>query len=193
MTFALPHVGPRSITPRLISTGADMPGGIGPDQRFMTAGADRYALDFKYPPMTRGQAEALIGALLRASREEVTATVPQPGLVVGAPGARAIGADVSSGATVLPVDGAAGYVVRSLQFFNVVAPDGRRYLHATTQANVIAGNIVIAPALRIIGTAGLVLDFVNPVIQGFVQGRETPWSVDEARHYGVAFTVKERK
>lgn len=194
MTFALPtNLGPRTITPRLLSNATEPPtGGGGADQRFLTLGS-RYAVDVKYPPMKWENASLLIAALLRAEREEVTMAWPQPGFTPGAVGARTVSALTSANATVLPVAGGAVYTARPLQFFNLVGADGRRYLHSVVQQNNIPGNIIIAPALRIEATAGLALDFATPLIQGFVQGRETPWSVDEAHIYGVSFTIKERK
>lgn len=162
-------------------------------QRFTNVGTGKWALDITCPAMTLAMAEALVGGLLRAQREEVTLPWPQPGRIIGAPGARTIGAASSSNATVLDVAGGAAYPARALQFFNVVGPDGRLYLHSTTQANQLPGSIAIAPALRIAGASGLALDFATPKIQGFVVGKETAWTVDTARHYGVAFTVMERK
>lgn len=195
MTFALPQIkAPAAMTPRLVS-GYSEPttGDGGVVQRFQTAGAGKYAVDVKFPPMDFADASALVGALLRAAREEVTMKWYTPGLTIGAPGARTVSALTSANATVLPVAGGAAYVVRPLQFFNVVGPDGRLYLHASTQANEIPGSLIIAPALRVEATAGMALDFATPKIQGWVQGKDTPWTVDTARHYGVSFTIMEAR
>lgn len=196
MTFPLPQIkAPRTMTARLIS-GYSEPavGEGGVTQRFMSAGAGKYAVDVKYPPMDFEDASTLVAALLRASREEVTMKWQQPGLVIGAaPAASGGNPNSSANATVLEVVASYAYVVRALQFFNVIGPDGHRYLHAATQANQIPGPLVVAPAVRIPVTGVTVLDFATPKIQGFVQGKETPWTVDEARHYGVAFSIVERK
>lgn len=194
MTFALPIPKRTKMAVRLTGGFAEPETGEdGVQQRFASVGAGKFVLDVSCPPMTFSEASALVGGLLRARTEQVTLPWPQPGLVVGAPGARTIGALTSSNATVLPVAGGAAYIVRALQYFNVVGPDGRLYLHSTTQANEIPGSLIIAPALRITGTAGLALDFATPKIQGWVQGKETGYSVDVVKHYGVAFSVGEAK
>lgn len=196
MTFALPVPKRTKMKPRLVGgheEPATGPGGV--VQRFTDVGTGKWALDVTCPPMTFDEASALVGGLLRAQREEVTLPWPQPGLVIGNPGtAHRVDGAVSANATVLPVYMGAAYVVRALQFFNVVGPDGRLYLHAATQQNQVPGSLVIAPALRIPGISSTtVVDFANVRIQGFVQGKETAWDVDTARHFGVAFSVMERK
>lgn len=196
MTFALPYVGPNKTVPRLIGGFMDQSGTDAPDQRFTRAGSDRFAVDIAYPPMTYDQASTLVAALLRAQREEVLVKWPQPGLVLaspGQPGARTVDTLSSANATVVRVAGGVAYVGRPLQAFNVIGPDGRRYLHLLTQSNVIPGDVFFSPPARIEMTPGLTLDFATPMIQGFVQGKETAWSVDVVKHYGVQFTVKERK
>lgn len=195
MTFALPIPKRAKMVARLIGGHVDPPGGKGSvQQRFLNVGDGKYAVDVTCPPMDFNDASALVGGLLRAQREEVTMPWIQPGLVntVAAP-TYGVDPGSSENATTIGVSGGGENVVRAFQFFNVIGPDGRRYLHAATQANVVPGTLLIAPALRIPAGSQTVLDFVTPLIQGFVQGQETPWTVDAARHYGVAFTVMERK
>ncbi|AYD87668.1 hypothetical protein W2_gp016 [Caulobacter phage W2] len=195
MTFAFPAIlGPAKIKPRLLSPFVEPESNSGDvETRFLSPGA-RYALDVEYPKMTAENAGLIVGALLRAATEEVTMPWPQPGLVVGTPGARALNAGASANARIIDVGGnAAAYSVRGGQFFNIVAPDGRRYLHASTQTLNVPGSLRMAPAARLELTAGWALDFTTVLIQGFIQGPETGWDVDTAKHYGVSFTIRERK
>lgn len=194
MAFQFPTTkSPRKMKPRLISA-AHTPdaGGGGVDQRFISLGS-RFAVDVTMPPMVYADARLVVAALLRAEREEMTMLWLQPGLSVGTPGARTFGSATTANATVVPVAGGAVYTVLAGQFFNVTDADGRPYLHAAVQTNNIPGNLIIAPALRNDFAAGRAYNFVTPIIQGFVQGRETSWDVDEAHHYGVSFTIKESK
>lgn len=194
MTFALPIPKRAKMAVRMIGGHVEPPtdkGGV--VQRFTNVGSGKFALDITCPPMEMDEAAPLIGGLLRAQREEVTLPWPQPRLAIGAPGARTVGVASSSNATVLDVAGGAAYLARALQYFNLVGPDGRLYLHALTQANQIPGSILIAPATRIEADAGLSLDFATPKIQGFVEGDVTTYTVDTACHAGVAFSIVERK
>jgi hypothetical protein len=194
MVFAWPTIlGPTSTTPRLIAPRQepeDNTGGV--ETRFQSPGA-RWSLDVTYPPMSYENARQLIGALIRSEGEEVTYVWPQQGLTIGAPGARAMGAAASSNARIIDVGGnAAPYTVRGGQFFNIVDADGRRYLHAATQTVSIPGSLRMGPASRLELPSGMVLDFANVLIQGLVQS-SVEWNVNVAKHYGLSFTIKERK
>lgn len=135
------------------------------DTRFLAPGS-RMALDLTYPPMSVEDAGILVGALGRAESEEVLYPWPQPGLVIGAPGVRTMGLDVSANARVIAVAGnTTAYLARAGQFFNIIAPDGRRYLHYGTQPANLPGNMRIVPATRLEVPAGWSLDFATPMIQ----------------------------
>lgn len=193
MAFDFPNdLGPRKMKVRLLSNVIEPESnGIGADQRFAQTGS-KFAVDVTYPPMTHNRARRLIAALLRAEDEETVFTFRQPGLVVGNPGARTIGAAVSANARVLPMAGGAAYTVLGGQFFTLVGPDGRPYLHAAVQTNNVPGNLLVRPPIRLPGTVGMVVDFVNVRLQGFgPKGME--YDVDEAHHYGLSFSIKERK
>lgn len=194
MTFAFPTTkSPRKMKPRLISAAQEPEGnGAGVDQRFITLGS-RFAVDVTMPPMRYADARLVVAALLRAEREEMTMLFLQPGLSIGAPGARTVSPIAAANATVVGVLGGSVYTVLGGQFFNLTDADGRKYLHAAVQTNNIPGNLIIAPALRQDFAVGRAYDFATPVIQGFVRGKETAWDVDEAHHYGVSFTIKECK
>lgn len=193
MTFAFPAPKTRKMKGRLLSAAQEPENnGGGVDQRFLALGS-RFAFDVVCPPMAYDTARVVVAALLRAEREEVVMDLIQPGLTIGNPGPRTVGGFTSSNATLLSVAGGAAYPAGVFQFFNLQAPDGRLYLHAVVQSGGIPGVVRVAPALRTDFNAGAPVDFATPKIQGWIGkgGRETPWDVDEAHHYGVSFTITE--
>ena len=193
MAFDFPNdLGPRKMKVRLLSNVIEPESnGIGADQRFAQPGS-KFAVDMTYPPMTHDRARRLIAALLRSEDEETVLYFRQPGLRVGAPGWRTIGSDVSANARVIPVAGGDAYTALGGQYFTLVGPDGRPYLHAVAQTNNMPGNLIVRPPLRIPAPTGTGLDFVNVRLQGFgPKGME--YDVDEAHHYGLSFSIKERK
>lgn len=194
MAFDFPNdLGPRKAKVRYLSNAIEPEtNGIGADQRFSQPG-DKYQVDVTYPPMTHDRARRLIAALIRAQTEETIFTFRQPGLKTIPAGVRTIGPTaVSANARVVPVAGGSAFTLGGGQFFSLIGPDGRPYLHATVQTNNVPGTIVVGPPLRIPGTVGLVLDFANVRIQGFGP-KGVEYDVDEAHHYGISFSIKERK
>lgn len=199
MTFALPDFttlnSPAEIAPFLIEAGVESEAHlVGVDQVYASLGA-RLGANVTLPPMEHDVARMWIGALLRAVEggEEVTMEWLQPGFDPGAPGNRFVDEPSSANARVIAVRDAAApsaYVAKQGQFFNLTK-GGRKYLHAVGQTGT--ASLIITPALRVAVVDGDPLDFASPVIQGRVTGDSSRWTVNTAHHYGMAFTIRERK
>ena len=194
MAFDFPNdLGPRKMKVRLLSNVIEPESnGIGADQRFAQPGS-KFAVDMTYPPMSHDFARRLIAALLRAETEETTVRFRQPGLSPAqaeAVGWRTFSAPSSANATVMQLGGD-GQTVLGGQFFSVLRTDGRPYLHAVVQTNNIPGALVIRPPLRIPTSDALGATFNDVKLQGFGP-KGVEWDVDEAHHYGLSFSIKER-
>jgi len=194
MAFDFPNdLGPRKMKVRLLSNVIEPESnGIGADQRFAQPGS-KFAVDMTYPPMEYGRARRLVAALLRAETEETVIYFRQPGLSAAqqaAVGHRGFASPSSANATVVNLDGAAATILAG-QFATLVSTDGRARLVAAVQTNAVPGPIVIRPPLRIPTSEAVGLDFISVRLQGFGP-RGVEWDVDEAHHYGLSFSIKER-
>jgi len=197
MAITLPITpSPRSITPRLVSRRRDLePTFNGPTSRIRRIGS-RWSIDFELPPMGYVDAMAWVAALTSAEADTVMLKVPQPDFDVGAPGSPLVNGGSQLGAT-LDLDGFhPGYIARAGQWFNLTV-SSRTYLYqvATTQVAVLdaMANMAISPMIRRSPADNAAVEFANPMIEGFLSGRETGWTVDVARTVGLAFTVTERE
>ena len=200
MPFMLPTAyGPANASPFIITGESSSEAFlVGVDYKSLPLGS-RMGVDVSMPPLEYDDdARLWIAALGRAERgEEVLMEWLQPGLTIGAPGDLRVGGPSSANATAITVRKAAGgastYGALAGQFFNVIDAEGRRYLHAV--AMDAATPLSMFPRLRLPVVDGMVLDFATPMIQGFIvpNGGKYGWNVDNARKYGIQFTIKERK
>jgi hypothetical protein len=144
--------------------------------------------------MEYDRARRLVAALLRAETEETVVYFRQPGLSVAqqaAVGHRGFASPSSANATVVNLDGPAATVLAG-QFATLVAADGRVRLVSAVQTNAVPGPVIIRPPLRIPTSEAVALDFISVRLQGFGP-KGVEWDVDEAHHYGLSFSIKERK
>lgn len=195
MAVTLPTTpAPRSMTPRLISRRRDLePTTSGPTTRVRRLGS-RWAIDFELPPMTYADAMAWTAALASAEADTVLMRVSQPGFSPGSPGTPLVNGASQLGAT-LNLDGfATTYPAKAGQWFSLIIAS-RRYLYQvatdkTAAAGVMAA-LAINPMIRKSPTDNAVAEFATPIIEGFLTGRETSWTVDVARTVGLSFTITE--
>jgi hypothetical protein len=205
VVFAFPAVvdsnrrilAPSKATPHLLSANLEPESNAGDvDTRFIQAGG-RMSLAVEFPPMPHRTAAAVVGALIRAESEEMSFPWPQPGFNIPPPGGPLNTASlISANARQMNVASAPAYVFGPSQAFNFVL-GGRTYLHLATEGTTEASGpafLRFGPSTRLEIPAGTVIEVAAPVIVGFVQNNgDTAWDVDNARHYGVSFTIKERK
>lgn len=191
MTFALPtwpgHV---SADPFIINRNAE-PEPIlnGEAQRFLRTGS-KMGLKVVMPPMEFEDARLWIAALMRAERELATYEWNQAGFTPQNVGATVVGDPSSANATVVSVAGlTGGSVILGGQWFNHTTAGVKRLYNVSQTGNT---PLIIAPPTRTPFLAGEALDFVTPVIEGWVKsGLE--YSVNVAQHYGFEFTISEAR
>ena len=197
MAVALPaDPAPQRVTPRLRRFGNDLtPVGGGPVTRVRRLG-DRFSLDVQLPPLDYAdQAMKWIGRLARGTADTVTLPVPQPGLNIGTPGAPRVNGAGQLGMT-LNVDGfTPGYVMREGQFFSIIT-GGQRFLYVCTADTVATGGAMVLPfepMLRRQPANDDVIEVAQPIIEGFIEGRESSWTVEAAFNVGLSFKIDERE
>lgn len=195
MTIVLPtSPWPLTSSPRLISKRRDIEPDLGgPTQRVQRLGS-RWAIDFELPPMDYVDAMAWVSALVAADAEVVRMAVPQPGFDTGEPGSPRVNGGGQQGQT-LNLDGFSAYSAKAGQFFSIAHATGR-HLHMVRQDQTpVAGVVALAfrPMLRKSPADNTVIELQTPMIEGFLSGRETGWTVDFARTVGLSFTITERE
>ncbi|KQN33621.1 hypothetical protein [Sphingomonas sp. Leaf38] len=170
------------------------PTGPGAAQRLERLGS-RFALD-----LVTGQLRwiedrrAWISALLRGVSDTVLYPVPQPGLVIGDPGAPRISGSGQAGQSLVLTGFAAGYGIRDAQMFSIVI-GGQRFLYAATGPVSADGSgaatVPIWPPLRRSPNADDVCEFAVPIIEGALSGNEKGWTDERAHTVGLSLTISE--
>ena len=195
MTIALPAApSPRSVSPRLISNRRDLEPALGgPTQRVQRVGA-RWALDVEMPPIPYDAAMAWVAALVAGDAEPVRLALPQPGFDTGEPGSPRVNGGGQAGRSLI-LDGFGAYTAKAGQFFSIAHASGRHLHMVRADLAAAAGAMALAfePMLRRSPADNTVVEFETPMIEGFLSGRETGWTVDLARTVGLSFTITERE
>lgn len=198
MAITLPtSPAPRSMTPRLVSRRRDLePTFNGPTTRVRRLGS-RWSVDVEMPPMRYAEAMAWIAALTSAEADTVILRLPQPDFDTGSPGTPLVNGAGQLGAAI-DLDGVTvGYLVKAGQWLNLTA-SGRSYLYQVVadrfpDGSGVLPDLAINPMIRRSPADNSAVQLATPVIEGFLSGRETMWTVDVARTVGLAFTVTERE
>lgn len=196
MAIALPtNLAPTAMTPRLISRRRDIePTFGGPTTRIQRLGS-RWAFDVEMPPMSYVEAMAWVAALARAEGDTVTLRLPQPGFNVGNPGTPLVNGGSQLGASI-NLDGFGAYTAKAGQWFNVTI-SGRNYLYQVAEDKAAASGAMtglkINPMIRRSPPDNAPVNFTAPVVEGFLQGRETSWTVENAMFVGLSFSIVERE
>jgi hypothetical protein len=155
----------------------------------------RFGITFKLPPMRHNNVAALewIGCLLRGKLEGVIWEWPQPDLVTLGDG---LVKTAVAGGNVVNLKGMVnGSIPRKGAFFAFVH-GGRRYIHNVFNANTVVGgetSINFTPALRVPLSVDDAVEFGPIRIQGYLEGENFSWTIDEARTNGLEFTIVEEE
>lgn len=187
---------PNSATPRPLDFGGwqePIAGGV--ESRLDRPG-NRFALDLTTPNL-RPEPDGRIWAsrLVLGLGLIVRTAFLQPGFDIGAPGTPVVNGAGQAGTTINLRGFAAGYTVREGQFFHLVDPAGRRYLHAAA-ADVTANGsgvaaVPISMPLRAQFADGAVAGFAAPTIEGKLSGNDKGWTQIVAKTRGLSFTISE--
>lgn len=185
----------RSATPRFLDFGSTQRSPLGgPDLRVNRLG-DRFAVDYQLPPMKNDQARVWIARLIRGRREAVRAYFPQPGFSSSAYPNGVNAHYRGTNRANLWLTSAPTRHLKEGQFFTVVLADGSLRLHYVTEdASTTGPNVEVGywPPAREDWANGLIIQGNPAMIEGYVSGDESSWNIDEARVYGLGFTVSEK-
>lgn len=173
-----------TVTPRLVRTSGDLVSPLGgPTQRITRLGS-RYAFDVDLPTLDAACAAKWLSAPLQAEAEGQTLGLTVPQMIdtdnlVGVTGTGAVGSNRVTWAGAAPSAG---------QWFSFVS-GGRHYLHLVTSTDGAAKLARVSPLLRVAMPIGTALEFIAPVLEGFVE--ETQWSLEFFKFVGHRFTLTE--
>jgi hypothetical protein len=187
---------PVSIVPRLVSRRRDLePAFGGPTTRVRRLGS-KWAFDVELPPLYYETAMAWVAALTSAEADTVILNIPQPEFDVGAPGSPLVNGAGQLGSSLSLDAFTPSYVARAGQWFNLTV-SGQKYLYQVAAETVATGGAAAAlpinPMIRRSPADNSAADFAAPVIEGFLSGRETGWTVDRGMFVGLSFTITERE
>lgn len=181
------------VVPRILDFGARLNPPLGGASQYIARIGDRCAVDVELPVLDDAPARALIGARARAKAEGQTLTLAWPCVAQAT-----IGAPLANGAaqtgTSLIVDGITpGKVILPETWFSYPA-NGRHYLHmVTTQVaadGLGAATLNVAPMLRFSPADNAALEFVAPVLEGFIDG-DVEWTLTRLTFRQTSFTLQE--
>ena len=196
MPVALPTLRPpKTANMRPLDFGAwQTPVGPGAAQRLERLGS-RFALDLVTGQLRWAEdRRAWISALLRGVSDTVVYPVPQPGLIIGTPGAPRVNGGGQAGQSLSLAGFAAGYVVRNAQMFSIIT-GGQRFLYAAVADAQVdgAGNVAVSvwPPLRRSPNANDACEFAAPMIEGALSGNEKGWTDERAHTVGLQLTITE--
>ena len=206
MTVRLPSNGIAAASPYFIDYGGVTGGSIGgPDQRLDRLGS-RWGCDFTTKPMKGEEARIWIARLIVGVREKAIIKFPQPGVVVLHPEldifkpTMAANAEVGYAVTTFGGGGTSKATLKEGQFISWVQ-DGKNYLHQSTRDQSAGApeaegidrfNFRFQPPVRRATVAdGTKVNFTTPDIEGYVKGDAKKWNIDQARIYGLSFTIEE--
>ena len=141
-------------------------------------------------------AMAWTAALSSAEADTVLMRLSQPGFSPGSPGTPLVKGASQLGSTI-EIDGfSTAYAAKAGQWFSLII-SGRRFLYQVAADTVAVADLMAAlpinPMIRRSPANNAVTEFATPIIEGFLSGRETSWTVDVARTVGLSFTVTERE
>ena len=199
MSILLPSTpGPASAEPGYMEWGGTLRPVFGGAMQKLLRLGDRFAIDVTMPPLrTEAAGRVWVSKLIQAQRQGAIFSWPQLDLNVGTPGAPVVDGAGQAGSTIRIKGLTGNYTVRDGQFFSIIH-GGRRYLHmATADTNASSGGIIaalpIAPMLRIQPSNGAICEFVEPMIEGLIEGDSRTWTLDVARLTGLSFRIIEAK
>jgi hypothetical protein len=187
---------PQGCVIRMLDWGADLTPVMGGVTQRLNRIGSRWQLVITYPRLKpEPDGRILMAAIRRAKTLGAIFPVPQPGLVIGNPGAPVINGANQAGSFINLRGFVPGYGVRSGQFFSIIV-GGQRYLYQADQDWLASdqGTLVmpITPMLRLSPDDGAVVEFAQPYIEGTLSGNVAEVELAIARAQPAALTITER-
>ena len=191
---------PTGCTFKLNSFASDLTPPLGGQtQRVLRLGS-RFSLDLEYPAMPYVIGQQWLSRLLYAEGYPVAVQFPQRGAVLTSVGAvevnGAAASPLNSGGQLAVRGGLPGSTILAGRFFHIASQvTGRRYVHQliadVTLDGSGAGTFGIVPFLRFAPQDGDAIELVKPMLEGFLTGSTTSWTLELVRRIGLKFTVME--
>jgi hypothetical protein len=137
--------------------------------------------------------------LVRGVREKASVKFPQPGLKLNVTGTFTVRSATAANVSTIPASAALvgdrGKTLKEGQFISVIQ-GGQRYVYQLLSDTVINGddgtiNLSVQPYVRVSLTVGSVIEIVTPRIEGFIKNDDFRWTIDNAKIYGLQFTLNE--
>ncbi len=190
------HPSPASAEPALVDFGALLTPALGgPTQKIDRMGS-RFRLAVAMPPMKGGKVgRQWIARLLQAKAEGGRMEWPLQGFDPGLPGDAVEVDGAGQAGRSLAVRGVPeGYAFREGQPVSIVT-GGRHHVHFVTAEALVGATgevtLAIEPMLRVPPADGDAVHVAKPMIEGFIDGEELPWSLSVAEFVGLSFTITE--
>jgi hypothetical protein len=194
MTVVLPTAGIVSATPFYVDAGGLLSGPVGSvDQRLDRLG-DRFGCNFQTKPMKGDEARVWIARLIRGRKEKARIKFPQPGATLTS-GSTAVYDAAAANAEVAHINSAPANF-REGEFLSFVH-SGKYYLHqlranAAAYIDGVHSALTVQPPFRTpLSAADVVYFGEQAVIEGYVINDEQSWDIDQARIYGLGFSIRE--
>ena len=156
----------------------------------------RFRIEFTTPPMPiEAEARRAIALLQMAQQQGGRVRYPQPDFSVGSPGSPTVDGAHTGGMTLSIAAATPRYAVRQGQALNLTVA-GRIYLYFAA-ANALLdgsgdGDLALTTPMRTHLAGAEAVELARPVIEGWLDGSEREWTLDQARVTGLQFTITER-
>lgn len=194
MTIALPATPKAKVaTPKFIDFGGTLSASMGGEDQRLNRLGSRFGAEYSLPPMKAAQAQVWISRLIRGRKEKVAFYFPQPGVNTYGVTTCLVDGDHVSNAEILNLKSIGGaQAIAEGQFLSIIK-GGKRYLYNVTLPNggAAAFPIGIQPGLRTSLSSNDVVEIGTPMIEGYVKGDEMSWNIDDAKIYGLQFSIDE--
>ena len=187
---------PVAAAPYIVDFGGFLTPGLGGEVQRLDRMGNRFGIAVTMPPLeSEEDGRILVGRLIRGKTEGVLTQFPLLSFDPGSPGAPLVNGTGQSGKSLICDGFTAGYTIKEGQWFSLIH-GGRRYLH-NVDAQVAANGsgqatLTISPMLRIEPANNAVLEFAQPMIEGFIHGEEWRWQMSLEHLIGIEFEVRER-
>jgi hypothetical protein len=196
MTVALPAAGIAVAEPRYIDRGGILEAALGgPDQRLDRLGS-KWGAAFSTRPMKAEEARVWISRLTRGRSDPAQIKFPQPGIIneIGHNGSLngAVAANsISINVNIHSANN--GKKVKEGQFIALIR-GGQRYIYQVSADSIVSAGLVgltLWPPIRTAMSNVDVVEFLNPLMEGYVKGDQTTWTIDNAKIFGLSFEIEE--
>lgn len=189
--------GPANVTFSLIDYGRVITGPLGgADVRVDRAGT-RFKLSVNMPAMNTARgAQKYISRLMRGKSEGCRLSLPLGDFKPGTPGLPVVAVDDPQGDTLSMSGFAPSYIIREGQFFSV-EHSGQHFVYTAAEDAVCAADgtveLNIYPPLRASYSIGDRCHFLEPKIEGFIEGNEMMWNLAVDQNTSFNYAIRERE